>query len=128
MARLVIAEGNSYPVDSTFRSANGEYEIVRFKDDSGKNELTCFLDDKSKNQNIAKGDIVKITKITRASLGWTKKKEYDRQINGYVEKWKQELTLNIEAAKAASDLNDIPDWIDEVEGSQLPWDDGELMP
>ena len=123
MARMVIAEGNTYPVDSVFIPTSKEFEIVRFKDDSGRNELTCFLNEKSRNQNIAKGDMVRINKITRASLGWTKKKEYDKSVGGYVEKWKQELTLNIEATKTASDLSDVDDWINEVEGAALPWDD-----
>ena len=123
MARFVLAEGNTYQVDSTFIPTNKEFEIVRFKDDAGKNELTCFLDEKSRNQNIAKGDMVRINKITRASLGWAKKKEYDKQVGGYVEKLKQELTLNIEASKTASDLDDVDSWLNEVEGAPLPWDD-----
>lgn len=123
MARMVIAEGNTYMVDSAFVPTSREFEIVRFKDEAGKNELTCFLDEKSRNQNIAKGDMVRINKITRASLGWVKKKEYDKSVGGYVEKWKQELTLNIEASKTASDLQDVDAWIDEVEGAALPWDD-----
>lgn len=123
MARFVLAEGNTYQVDSAFVPTSKEFEIVRFKDDAGKNELTCFLDEKSRNQNISKGDMVRINKITRASLGWVKKKEYDKSVGGYVEKWKQELTLNIEATKTASDLNDVDDWINEVEGAALPWDD-----
>lgn len=123
MARMIIAEGNTYQVDSAFVPTSKEFEIVRFKDESGKNELTCFLDEKSRGQNIAKGDMVRINKITRASLGWAKKKEYDKSVGGYVEKWKQELTLNIEASKTASDLDDVDAWIDEVEGAALPWDD-----
>lgn len=121
MAKLVIGEGNIYQVDSTF--TNGEYSILRFKDDAGKNEIACFLDDKCKGQNIAKGDMVKINRITRVTLGWKKKREYDKQIGAYVERWKQEMSLNIEATKTASDLDDAPDWIDEVEGGTLPWDD-----
>ena len=121
MAKLVIGEGNTYQVDSTF--SNGEFSIIRFKDDGGKNEIACFLEEKSKNQNISKGDMVRINKITRVTLGWKKKKVYDKPSGAYVERWVQEVSLNVEAAKTASDLDDADSWIDEVEGAALPWDD-----
>ena len=120
MAKLVLGEGNTYPVDSTF--TNGEFSIIRFKDDGAKNEIACFLEDKSKNQNIAKGDMVRINKITRVTLGWKKKKVYDKPSGEYVERWVQEVSLNIEATKASSGLDADDAWIDEVEGAALPWD------
>lgn len=121
MGRLVLGVGNVYQVDSAYIPPNKEYELVRFKDDSGKNELACFLDERSRNQGINQGDMVRINKITRATLGWTKKKEFDKNAGGYVEKWKQTLSLNVEVSKASSDIQDADAWINEVEGAELPW-------
>lgn len=126
MARLVIAENNNYVVDSTYVDPNGEYEIVRIKDDAGKNEVACFMSDKSRRQNFNKGDGIRINHISRIGLGWKKKKRYDKQSGGYVERWEQEFTITVDATKTASDLDGAADWIDEVEGAELPWTDGEL--
>ena len=125
MARLVIAENNIYQVASTYADPKGEYALFRVKDEAGKNEITMYLGEKSKGIQLAKGDSVKILKIERMALGWAKKKVWDKDAGGYVEKWVQQFTANVEVAKQASDLQDDPDlaWIDEMEAAQLPWDD-----
>ena len=125
MARLVVAQNNTYLVDSTYVDPKGEYSLFRVKDDAGKNEITCYLGEKSKGLQLTKGDSVKILNIERMSVGWAKKKVWDKQAGGYVEKWVQQFTANVEVAKQASDLQDEPDldWIDEIEGAALPWDD-----
>lgn len=120
MARLVLGEGNTYPVDSAF--TNEQFTIIRFRDDDAKNEIACFLGDKSKNQNIAKGDTVRINRINRVTVGWKKKKVYDKNTGGYVERWKQEVSLNVEVSKVTSGIDEDSSWIDEVEGAALPWD------
>lgn len=120
MAKLVLGEGNTYQVDSAF--SNAEFSIIRFKDEGGKNEIACFLEDKSKGQNFAKGDMVRINKITRVTLGWKKKRVFDKPTSTYVERWVQEVSLNVEASKTASGIDDADSWIDEVEGAALPWD------
>lgn len=126
MARLLVAEGNIYPVDSAYTDPKGEYELFRLKDEGGKNEMTLYLSEKTRGLNLKKGDNVKVLKIERMAVGWKQKDVWDKQVNGYVKKWVQQFTANVEAVKTASDLDDAPDWIDELEGAPLPWEDGDL--
>ena len=125
MSMIRINEGNSYIVSSTYIDPKGDFEVFRVKDENGKNEMACFVNQQYRPTNLTPGDKVAIKRITGLTLGWKKKKRFDKNVNGYVEKWEQEFAATVDAVKVANDFEEMSPLTDEDFGG-LPWDDGDL--
>jgi len=129
MAKVTITEGNIYPVDSTYAATDGSYELFRITDEGGKNKIGCFLNDRYKGQNIAKGDTVKIMKITQVQVGWRKAKKWNKETGKYdKEEWEKEVSLGVDAMKVNSGIDDLPEFTDADVPFDVntPWDENEL--
>lgn len=125
MARLTITEGNNYPVESTYTATDGSYELFRVTDDGKKNKIACFLNDRYRGQGIAKGDTVKIMKITQVQTGWRKEKKWNKETGKYDrEEWVHDVSIGVDAVKVGVDsLQNIEE---DIDFGDTPWDDNEL--